>query len=55
VILNLKTSLYIFNNRARFISDIKPIIEYVYIGSHIEEIIGYSIAIVTINNLKGKR
>jgi len=24
-------------------------------GSHIEEIIGYSIAIVIINNLKGKR
>jgi len=55
VILNLGTSLYIFNDRARFISNIKPILERVYIGLYIEEIIGYSIAVVIINNLKGKR
>jgi len=54
VILNLGTSLHVFNDRARFISDIKPIIERVYIGSHIEEIVGYSTAVVTINNPKGK-
>jgi len=54
VILNLETSLYVFNNRARFISNIKPILKRVYIGLYIEEIVGYSIAIVTINNLKGK-
>jgi len=55
IILNLETSLYVFNNRAKFISDIKPILERVCIGLHIEEIIGYSIAVVTVNNPKGKR
>jgi len=30
-------------------------LEQIYTGSHIEEIIGYSIAIVIINYLKGKR
>jgi len=55
VILKLETSLYILNNRTRFISNIKPILERVYIGSHIEEIVGHSIAIVMINYPKGKR
>ena len=30
-------------------------LEQIYIGLHIEEIVGYSIAIVIINHLKGKR
>jgi len=55
VIFDLGTSLHVFNDRARFISDIKPIIKRVYISSYIEEIVGYSIAAVIINNLKGKR
>jgi len=30
-------------------------LDYLYVGLHIEEIVGYSIAIVTINYLEGKR
>ena len=55
IILNLGTNIYVFNNRARFISDIKPTLDYIYIGLYIEEIVGFSIAKVIINYLKGKK
>jgi hypothetical protein len=47
--------LYIFNNQARFINNIKPILEYIYTGLYIEEIIGYRIAVVIINYPKSKK
>ena len=55
IILNSETNIYVFNNRARFISNIKPTLDHIYIGSHTEEIVGFSIAKVTINYLKGKK
>ena len=54
VFFDSKTTLYIFNNLARFISEIEPSTDYIYIGSHIEEIIGFKIAAVTLNTPKGK-
>jgi len=32
-----------------------PILDYIYIGSHIEKIVSFSTAIVIINNPKGKK
>jgi len=55
VILDSGTSLHVFNDRARFISDIEPTSERVYMGSHIEEVVGYGTAAVTIDHPKGKR
>jgi len=37
------------------ISLTKPILDYIYIGLYIEEIIGFNIAIVVINIPKGKK
>ena len=54
ILFNLKIITYIFNNWVRFVSEIKLILDYIYIGSYIEEIIGFSIAIVIINRPKGK-
>jgi len=54
ILFNLKTTIYIFNNRVRFISKIKSILDYIYISLYIEEIIGFGIAIVIINRPKGK-
>ena len=39
----------------RFISDIKPVTDWIYMGLHMEEIVGYSTAIVIIDHPKGKR
>jgi hypothetical protein len=38
----------------RFISEIKPVLEYIYTGLYINEIIGYKTAIVIIDIPKGK-
>src|SRR5436853_1907111 len=54
VLLNLGTTLYIFNDLARFISEIKPSIDRVYIGLYTEEIISFRIAVVIIDTPKGK-
>ena len=54
VIFNSGTNVYVFNNWVRFISEIKPIIDYVYTGLYIKEIVGYSTAIVMIDMPKGK-
>ena len=35
--------------------NIKPILDRLYIGLNIEEIVGYSIAIVIIDRLEGKK
>jgi hypothetical protein len=55
VILNPGFTIYIINNQAKFISEIKLALEYIYIGLYIDKIIGYRIAIVTINTPKGKK
>jgi len=55
VFFNLGTTIYIFNDRVRFVSQIKPILDCIYIGLYIEEIVGFGIAIVIINNPKGKK
>ena len=55
VLLNSGTNLYIFNNQARFISEIKPTLDQLYTGLHTEEIIGYGTAAVTISHLDGKK
>ena len=54
VLLNLRTTLYIFNNRVRFISKIEPSIDCVYVGLHTEQIIGFRTAVVILNTPKGK-
>ena len=41
--------------RGRFSWSPKPILDYIYIGLYIKEIIGFSIAIVIISNPKGKK
>jgi hypothetical protein len=53
-ILNSGTTIHVVNNQARFISDIKPTLDRLYAGLNIEEIVGYSTAIVIINRLIGK-
>ena len=55
VILDPGSNIYIFNNQARFISNIKPASEYIYTGTHIENIIGYGTAAVTIDYPDGKK
>jgi len=55
ILFNLGTTIYIFNDQVRFISQIEPILDCIYIGSHTKEIVGFSIAIVIINNPKGKK
>ena len=47
-------TIYIINNWARFISEIKPVLEYIYIGLYIDKIIGYKTVMVIINTPKGK-
>ena len=54
VLFNLETTLYIFNNLARFVSEIKPSIDCVYMGLYIEEIIGFKTAVVILDMPKGK-
>ena len=54
VLLNLGTTLYIFNNQARFISKIEPFTDCVYMGLHTEQIIGFRIAAVIFDTPKGK-
>ena len=54
VLLDLGTTLYIFNNLARFVSEIKPSTDRVYIGLYTEEIIGFRTATVIINTPEGK-
>jgi len=55
ILLDLGTIIYIFNNQVRFISQIEPTLDHIYVGLYIEEIVGFSIATVTINNPKGKK
>ena len=47
--------MHIINNWARFISNIKPATDWIYVGLYTEEIIGYGTAVVIINHPKGKR
>ena len=54
ILFNLKMTIYIFNNRVRFISEVELILDYIYIGLYIKEIVGFSIAIDIINRPKGK-
>jgi len=55
ILFDLKTTIYIFNNQVKFISEIEPILDCIYIGLYIKEIIGFGIAIVIINNFKGEK
>ena len=54
VLLNLGTALYIFNDRARFISEIEPSTDCIYTGLYTKQIIGFKTAIITLNIPKGK-
>ena len=54
VLLDLGTTLYVFNDLVRFISEIEPSIDCVYVGSHTEEIVGFGTAVVTIDTPEGK-
>ena len=54
VLFNSGTTLYVFNNLVRFISKIKPSIDYIYIGLYMEEIVGFGTAVVIIDTPKGK-
>jgi hypothetical protein len=54
MILNLRSTIYIINNWAKFISEIKLVLKYIYIGLYINKIVGYRTAIVIINTPKGK-
>ena len=54
VLFNLGTTLYIFNDWARFVSEIEPSTECVYVGLYMEQIVGFRTAIVILNTLKGK-
>ena len=55
VILDSGTNVHVFNDRARFISDIEPTSDHIYVGSHTEEIVGFGTAEVTIDHPKGKK
>ena len=55
VLLDSGTNLHVFNNRARFVSEIEPTSDQLYAGSHTEEIVGYGTATVTIDHPDGKR
>ena len=55
VILGLGTTIHVFNDRARFVSDIEPTSDRIYVGSHTEEIVGFGTAAVTIDHSKGKK
>ena len=55
VLFNLGTTLYVFNDLARFVSEIKPSIDCVYIGLYIEEIVGFRTAVIILNMLKSKK
>ena len=55
VILDPGSNVHVFNDRARFISDIKLVLEYIYTGIYTENIIGYGIATVTIDYPDGKK
>ena len=46
---------YLAPTSHQWCSTIKPILDHLYIGLNIEEIIGYSTAIVIINYLEGKK
>ena len=55
VLLASGTTVHIFNDRARFVSDIEPTSDRIYVGSHMEEIAGFGTAAVTIDDPKGKK
>ena len=55
IILNPATTLYIINNRARFIGDIQPASKQLYIGSGIENIKDFGTAEVTVITPLGKQ
>ena len=48
-------NIYVFNNRARFISKIKPTLDHLYTGLYTKKIVKYRIAAVIIDYLEGKR
>ena len=54
VLLNLGTTLYIFNNWVRFVSKIEPFTERVYAGLYTEQIISFKTAVVILDTPKGK-
>jgi len=54
VLFNLRKTIYIFNDWVKLVSEIKPILDYIYIDLYIKEIISFGIAIIIINKLKGK-
>ncbi len=51
VILDQGSTVHVVNNRARFISEIKPASDRIYTGSHTEEIVGDGTAVVTISSV----
>src|SRR6266576_3248663 len=55
VILDPGSNVHVFNDRARFISDIEPASEYIYTGTRTEKIVGYGTAAVTIDHPDGKK
>jgi len=55
ILFNLRTIIYIFNDQARFISEIKSILDRIYINLYTKKIVSFSIAIIIINNFKGKK
>ena len=55
VILDPGSNVHVFNDRARFISDIEPVSEYIYTGTRTEKIVGYGTAAVTIDHPDGKK
>ena len=55
IILDPGSNIYIFNNQARFINNIKPASEYIYTSIYTENIIGYSTAAVTIDHPDSKK
>ena len=55
VILDPGSNIHVFNNWTRFISNIEPASEYIYIGTYMEKIVGYSTAVVMIDYPDGKK
>ena len=48
-------NIYVINNRARFIGDIRPASDYLYAGSGMEKIEGFGTAKVIVITLLGKQ